>query len=69
MVKSDVAAIRHDAVDELDLARLKRQCAIALIQCFQVCGREASAIILSKILSSWTAITPSRHPVQPKYFE
>ena len=61
MVQRYVAAVRDDAVYELDLARLKRQCAIAVVQCIQVAAGSV-AIILSKMLSSWTAITPSLHP-------
>src|SRR3954462_4475161 len=36
MIQSYVPAISHYAVYELDLARLKSQCAIALIQCLQI---------------------------------
>ena len=33
-----VAAVSDDAIDELDLARFQRQCAVALVECFDVGG-------------------------------
>ena len=68
MIETDVAAVGDDAVDELELARLERDRAVALVQRLHVLSGSL-AIILSKMLSSWIAMTPSRQPVQPKYFE
>ena len=69
VVEADVAAVGDDAVDELELARLERDRAVALVQRLQLGLPAASAIILSKMLFSWMAMTPRRQPVQPKYFE
>ena len=69
VIERDVAAVGDDTVDELDLSRLERQRAIALIERLDARRSGSLAIILSKMLSSWMAMVPSRQPVQPKYFE
>ena len=51
VVQRHVAAVGDDAVDELDLARLKRQGAVAFIERLKI-GSGSLAIILSKMLSS-----------------
>jgi len=65
VIQRHVPAIGDNAVDEFQLSRLKRQRSLALVERFYRAA-DGVGIILSKMLSSWIAIVPSRHPVQPK---
>ena len=69
MVERDLTAVGDHAVDERDVGRRGDENALVpAVELGEVRGRKL-AIRRSMTLSRYSATTPSRHPVAPKYFE